>query len=68
MAHDYITQIRDLKAKLEQMQVTYKQMQEYVNFLKNSYISYFNDQTLNTFDAGAASTNNFIGSSRNAFY
>lgn len=60
MAHDYLNQIRDLKAKLEQAQLTNKQMQEYVNFLKNSYITYFNDQTI--FDSSSNNNNPLIGS------
>lgn len=62
MAQDYLTQIKDLKAKLEQTQLTNKQMQEYVNFLKNSYITYFNESTLSSFESGGSS-----GSSMNFF-
>ena len=60
---DYIMQIKDLKARLDQAQITNKQMQDYVNFLKNSYISYFNENTLNTFE----NSTNLIGSKNNLF-
>ncbi len=56
-------QIKDLKARLDQAQITNKQMQDYVNFLKNSYISYFNENTLNTFE----NSSNLIGSQNNLF-
>ena len=56
-------QIKDLKARLDQAQITNKQMQDYVNFLKNSYISYFNENTLNTFE----NSSNLIGSQNNFF-
>lgn len=60
---DYVMQIKDLKARLDQAQTTNKQMQDYVNFLKNSYISYFNENTLHSFE----SSSNLIGSQNHLF-
>ena len=60
---DYVMQINVLKARLDQAQITNKQMQDYVNFLKNSYISYFNENTLHSFE----SSSNLIGSQNNLF-
>lgn len=69
LCQEYQTQVRDLRYKLEQTQQANKQMQEYVNFLKNSYITYFNDNTLQSFDCtGNASSNLFSGTSSNNFY
>lgn len=64
LVQEYQNQIRDLKSRLEQLQLTNKQMQEYVSFLKNSYVTYFNDNTLHSFESGSS---NFIGSQNN-FY
>lgn len=69
MAHEYLNQIRDLNAKYEQVLATNKQMQEYINFMKNSYMSYFNDQPISSYDiAAAAANNNFIGLSQNNIF
>ena len=54
LASDYMIQIKDLKARLEQATATNKQMQDYVNFLKNSYMSYFNDNSLDSYDFGSS--------------
>jgi len=62
-----VAQIKDLKARLEQTQATNKQMQEYVNFLKNSYVAYFNENSLHAFDNGAALSNNSYGFGQNLF-
>ncbi|CAF0887111.1 unnamed protein product [Brachionus calyciflorus] len=67
MSQDYLSQIRDLKSKLEQTQQTNRQMQEYVNFLKNSYISYFNDNTLHSFDC-PGNANFLSGTSSNILF
>ena len=56
LEQDYSIQIKDLKARLDQAQVTNKQMQDYVNFLKNSYISYFNENTFQSFEQHGAHT------------
>lgn len=69
MAHEYLNQIRDLNAKYEQVLATNKQMQEYINFMKNSYMSYFNDQPISSYDiAAATANNNFIGLSQNNIF
>lgn len=47
--------MKDLKARLEQAQASNKQMQDYVNFLKNSYMSYFNENTFDNFEYGGSS-------------
>lgn len=64
MAHDYLNKIRDLEVNLEQEKGKNKQMQEYVNFLKNTYMSYFGDSS----SYEAATTNNLIGFGANNFY
>ncbi len=51
-----------MKAKLEQTQVANKQMQDYVNFLKNTYVTYFNENSLQNFDN---SSSNFYTSQNN---
>ena len=65
LSSDYQAQIKDLKTRLEQVQLTNKQMQEYVNFLKNSYVTYFNDGSLNSFDS--LSSTNYLNSQNNFF-
>ncbi len=44
----YKSQIKDLKDRLEQATATNKSMQNYVNFLKNSYSTVFNDNFIST--------------------
>ena len=51
---DYKMQIKDLKARLDQTQISNKQMSEYVNFLKNSYIQYFNENVLRGFESSSS--------------
>lgn len=69
LCQEYQTQIRDLRYKLEQTQQANKQMQEYVHFLKNSYITYFNDNTLQNFDCTTNGSSNFLsGTSSHTFY
>jgi len=48
----------DLKDKLDQSYATNKSMQNYVNFLKNSYSSMFNDNTLFNATSNPFSSNN----------
>jgi len=51
--------VKDLKARLDQATLTNKQMQDYVNFLKNSYINYFNDNTFDSYE--------YVSSNRNIY-
>lgn len=61
MAHEHLNQIRDLKTQLDQAIFKNKQMQEYVNFIKNSYLTYFNDPPIGSLDAAAT---NYLGLSQ----
>lgn len=50
---DYKMQVKDLKARLDQTHISNKQMSDYVNFLKNSYIQYFNESFLPGFESNS---------------
>ena len=62
------TQIKDLKSRLDISLDTNKRMQDYVNYLKNYYLTYFSDATLQVqtppfFTANGGPTNfNFLSS------
>jgi hypothetical protein len=53
------SQLKDLKDKLEQSYATNNSMQNYVNFLKNSYNTVFNDSGLCNASSAAMSTSGY---------
>lgn len=62
------TQIKDLKSRLDISLDTNKRMQDYVNYLKNYYLTYFSDTSLQVqtppffADKNGATNFNFLSS------
>lgn len=67
MAHEYLNRIRDLETRLEQETSKNRQMQEYVNFLKNTYLSYFDD-SLGLVDWQSNISNNYNIAGQGGFF